>query len=163
MTHFIHQETVLVLNRNWQAVHTTSPVEIFGQMVNEQIFGLAIEGPDWMTPLSWQEWRDQEIRPGDRSIGTIQGRIRIPTVVVLQEFDRVPRKRLSFGLKGLWERDGGRCQYTGRKLKKEEANIDHVLPSSPRPGVDLRPGKTASSPTVKSTTAKPTELPRKPA
>lgn len=130
MTASLHHETVLVLNRNWQAVHSTSPVEIFGAMVNEQALGLAIDGPDWMSPLSWKEWQALEIRPGDRSIGTINGRVRIPTVVVLQDFDRVPRKRLSFGLQGLWERDGGRCQYTGRQLRREEANIDHVVPSS---------------------------------
>ena len=130
MTQSLHANTVLVLNRNWQAVHTTSPVEIFGAMVNGQVLGLAIDGPDWMVPVSWEDWQGLELRPGDRSIGTINGRLRIPTVVVLKDFDRVPRKRLSFGLAGLWERDGGRCQYSGRKLRREEANIDHVIPAS---------------------------------
>jgi 5-methylcytosine-specific restriction endonuclease McrA len=32
------------------------------------------------------------------------------------------------GARGIWERDGGICQYTGRKLTPAEGNIDHVVP-----------------------------------
>ncbi|NIP95565.1 MAG: HNH endonuclease, partial [Akkermansiaceae bacterium] len=52
------------------------------------------------------------------------------TVVVLSRFDRVPLKRPRFSLRNIWERDGGRCQYTGRKLSPSEGNIDHVVPRS---------------------------------
>ena len=31
---------------------------------------------------------------------------------------------------GIWERDGGVCQYTGRQLEPHEGNIDHVIPRS---------------------------------
>jgi len=130
MQEHLHKTTVLVLNRNWQAVAATSPAEVFGAMTNDQAVGLDIDGPDWMIPLPWQDWCQLPIRDEDASIGTTSGKIRIPTVVILCNFSRVPQKRLKFGLQGLWERDGGRCQYTGRQLTPEEANIDHVLPSS---------------------------------
>jgi len=45
--------------------------------------------------------------------------------------------RPRFGARGIWERDGGVCQYTGRKLSPKEGNIDHVIPRS-------RGGKTSS-------------------
>lgn len=32
--------------------------------------------------------------------------------------------------KHVWERDGGTCQYSGRKLAPHEGNIDHVIPRS---------------------------------
>lgn len=130
MTQHLYQPTVLVLNRNWQAVTSTTPAEIFGAMINGQAKGLDIHSDEQLTPISWDEWCLLPIREGDRSIGMVRGRIRIPTVVVLSDFDRVPRKRLRFGLRGLWERDGGRCQYSGRQLTLAEANIDHVVPSS---------------------------------
>jgi hypothetical protein len=38
----------------------------------------------------------------------------------------VPR----FGARGIWERDDGICQYTGRKLAPKEGNIDHFVPRS---------------------------------
>ena len=34
------------------------------------------------------------------------------------------------GARGIWERDGGVCQYTGRKLAPHEGNIDHIVPRS---------------------------------
>ncbi len=126
----LHQNTVLILNKNWQAIHSTTPVEIFGAMANGSVLGLDIHREDWMLPLSWDDWQKLPVRSSDQSVGTVQGRIRIPTVVVLANFDQVPRKRLRFGLLGLWERDEGRCQYSGRKLTLAEANIDHVIPSS---------------------------------
>ena len=130
MPNSLHLATILVLNRNWQAVTSTTPAEVFGAMVNGQALGLDIQGPDGMTPLPWDKWCQLPIREGDTAIGTVRGKIRVPTVVVLRSFDRLPRKRLRFGLRGLWERDGGRCQYTGRELTLAEANIDHVIPSS---------------------------------
>jgi 5-methylcytosine-specific restriction endonuclease McrA len=68
------------------------------------------------------------VSEGDPAAKTVRGPIRVPTVIVLARFDRVPRKRLAFGLRGLWERDGGVCQYTGRQLAHGEGNIDHIVP-----------------------------------
>ena len=130
MSTHLHKTTVLVLNRNWLALTATSPVEVLGAMLNDQVTGLDIQGSDWMVPVAWSDWQNLPIRETDTTIGTTHGRIRIPTVVILSTFDRVPRKRLKFGLQGLFERDGGRCQYTGRRLNLSEANIDHVLPAS---------------------------------
>jgi 5-methylcytosine-specific restriction endonuclease McrA len=42
----------------------------------------------------------------------------------------VPRKRPKFSARGIRERDGNRCQYTGAALKPEEGSIDHVVPRS---------------------------------
>ena len=39
-------------------------------------------------------------------------------------------RRPRFGARGIWERDGGVCQYSGRKLSPKEGNIDHVVPRS---------------------------------
>jgi 5-methylcytosine-specific restriction endonuclease McrA len=49
---------------------------------------------------------------------------------VLINYAKVPLRRLRFGPRGVWERDGVVCQYTGRKLSPKEGNIDHVVPRS---------------------------------
>ena len=54
----------------------------------------------------------------------------MPTVIVAANYDKVPLRRPRFGARGIWERDGGICQYTGRKLSPKEGNIDHVVPRS---------------------------------
>ncbi len=130
MNNILHRNIVLVLNRNWQAIDTTTPASVFGQMATDAATGLEICGKDWMVPVRWDDWLGLPVREEDFSIGTARGRVRVPTVVVLSRFDRVPMRRPKFSLRGLWMRDGGECQYTGRKLSPGEGNIDHVLPQS---------------------------------
>jgi 5-methylcytosine-specific restriction endonuclease McrA len=50
--------------------------------------------------------------------------------MVLARYDRVPKRKPGFSARSIWERDGGVCQYSGRKLKPSEGNIDHVIPRS---------------------------------
>ena len=57
------------------------------------------------------------MRARDHSIGTARGLVRVPTVIVLARFAKVPKRRPCFSLRNVWERDGGVCQYTGRKLQ----------------------------------------------
>jgi 5-methylcytosine-specific restriction endonuclease McrA len=125
----IHRTTVLVLNRHWLAIDTATPAEAFGHLATGSARALRIDG-DSMQALDWEDWRG--LGAGDRAatIGTPRGPVRIPTVIVLTRFARVPVHRPRFGFRALWERDGGRCQYSGRKLTPAEANIDHVIPRS---------------------------------
>lgn len=126
----INKTVVLVLNRHWQAVNNTTPAEAFSSMMTDSATGLDVQKMDWMVPVKWLHWVSLPVREGDFSVGTVEGVIRVPTIIVLSNFDRVPLKRPSFSLRGLWLRDGGRCQYTGRELEKGECNIDHVVPQS---------------------------------
>lgn len=126
----LHQNIVLVLNRNWQAINTRTPAEAFCQMATDVATALDIQGKDWMVPTKWDDWQQLPVRDGDASVGTANGRIRVPTVIVVSNFARVPMKRPKFNSRNLWVRDGGKCQYTGRDLKPGEGNIDHVVPRS---------------------------------
>lgn len=130
MNDILNKAIVLVLNRNWQAINSTTPALAFGQMATNVATGLDIQGKDWMVPVKWEDWLKLPVGDQDFSIGTARGQIRVPTVIVLSRFDRVPLKRPKFSLHNIWERDGGRCQYTGRKLTPSEGNIDHVVPRS---------------------------------
>ena len=129
-TSILHQKIVLVLNRNWQAINTRTPAEAFCAMATDAATGLDIQGQDWMVPTKWDDWLNLDIRDNDARIGTAHGPIRVPTVIVVSNFARVPMKRPKFNSRNLWARDGGRCQYTGRELRPGEGNIDHVMPSS---------------------------------
>ncbi len=126
----LHKNIVLVLNRNWQAINVTTPALAFCQMATDVATALDIQGKEAMVPVRWDVWRTLPVRDGDASIGTAQGHVRVPTVVVLSNYSRVPIKRPKFSARNLWQRDEGRCQYTGRELKPGEGNIDHILPRS---------------------------------
>ena len=128
-TSVLHRTTVLVLNRHWFAIDAITPADAFGHLASATARALWIHGES-MQAFDWDDWRELPAGPGAPTIGTPRGPVRIPTVIVLSRFDRVPVHRPKFGFRALWERDGGRCQYSGRTLTPAEANIDHVLPRS---------------------------------
>lgn len=127
----LKKETVLILNRNWQAIHVKSPLEAMTMMYSDSATALDIRGEDHMIPLKWKDWVQLPIEnETDDFIQTIRGNIKIPKVLVLCNYDKVPRKRPKFCPKAVWDRDEGTCQYTGQKLTLHNANIDHVIPRS---------------------------------
>ena len=127
----LNRETVLILNRNWQAIHVKSPLEAMTMMYSDSATALDIRGEDYMVPLRWNEWVQLPIEnEKDDFIQTVRGNIKIPKVLVLCNYDKVPRKRPKFSPKAVWDRDQGICQYTGQKLTLQNANIDHIIPRS---------------------------------
>ncbi len=130
MSEVLHSHRVLVLNRNWQAISITSPATAFCQMMGGGARGLDIRKGGEMLPLDWEEWMETEIRRQDAVVGTARGQIRVPTVIILKRFSKVPVCRPKFSARAIRQRDGNRCQYTGRLLRPGEGNIDHVVPRS---------------------------------
>lgn len=130
MSHILHKTTVLVLNRNWQAIHTKTPAEAFCMMASGAATGLDVQGDDCIVPVRWEDWLKLPVRDEDNVIGTPRGAVRVPTVIVAVKYAKIPLCRPSLGARGIWDRDGGVCQYTGRKLAPHEGNIDHIVPRS---------------------------------
>jgi 5-methylcytosine-specific restriction endonuclease McrA len=130
MSNILTKATVLVLNRNWQAINVRTPQEAFCMMATNVATGLEIESEDHIRPVTWEEWITLPIRRQDESVHTVRGEIRVPTVVVAVNYAKVPKKRPKLCARTIRERDGNRCQYTGRFLRPEEGSIDHVVPRS---------------------------------
>jgi 5-methylcytosine-specific restriction endonuclease McrA len=122
--------TVLVLNRNWQAINVRTPQEAFCMLATNVATGLEIEGEDRIRPVTWEEWITLPIREQDEAVNTVRGQIRVPTVIVAVNYAKVPKKRPKLCARTIRERDGNRCQYTGRVLRPDEGSLDHVVPRS---------------------------------
>jgi 5-methylcytosine-specific restriction endonuclease McrA len=135
MNDILNKATVLVLNRNWQAIAVRTPADAFCHMATGVVTALDIEGDNRIAPVKWEEWIALPIRSIDAFVNTVRGPIRVPTVIVAVNFARVPMKRPKLSARAVRERDGNRCQYTGRVLRAEEGNLDHVVPRS-RGGAD---------------------------
>ena len=130
MNDILNLHTVLVLNRYWQAIHVKTPAEAFCMMATAAAHALDITEDGSFLPTNWDEWISMPIREHDAQVRTTRGAIRVPTVIIAVKYGRMHLRRPSLGARGIWERDGGVCQYTGRKLKPEEGNIDHIVPRS---------------------------------
>lgn len=138
MSDILNKSIVLVLNRNWQAINIRTPADAFCQLATNAATALDIElGEDApnLRPVQWDEWITLPVREGDNAVRTARGAIRVPTVIVAVNFAKVPKKRPKLSAKNIRERDGNRCQYTGRLLHPTEGSLDHVVPRS-RGGAD---------------------------
>lgn len=120
---------VLILNKHWIPINTTSARHSFCLMYSEHAKGLLVED-DRVLPLEWKEWISLKVTETEDAIRTINGNIKIPNVIVLNYNDIIPRQTIKFTQKNIWERDNYTCQYTGKLLNKKTGNIDHIIPKS---------------------------------
>ena len=56
--------------------------------------------------------------------------IRIPRVIQLVHYDRLPRREVRFTRRNIFFRDRNRCQYCGKVFPQRRLNLDHVVPLS---------------------------------
>jgi 5-methylcytosine-specific restriction endonuclease McrA len=80
--------------------------------------------------FDFESWAQLSADRGDDVIRTIDRVIRIPRVIVLQIYDRIPRTKVRFSRYNIYMRDGNTCQYCGRNLLRTDLNLDHVVPRS---------------------------------
>jgi 5-methylcytosine-specific restriction endonuclease McrA len=122
---------VLVLNRFWQAVNICSVRRAMSLLFEGHAeVVLAGAGGEFHT-YDFQEWRGfsaQSPASDTECVHTISFKIRIPKVILLLFFDRLPKKEVKFTRHNIFERDKNICQYCGHVFDRRDLNIDHVIP-----------------------------------
>ena len=119
---------VLVLNRLWQAVNVCTVDRALALLFTGHAQVVHQEGEEFNT-FNFREWCDFSSAAGmDEMVSTISIRIRIPRIILLMFFDRMPNKDVKFTRQNVFERDHNMCQYCGKKFDRKEMNIDHVVP-----------------------------------
>jgi len=118
--------SVLVLNRSYLPVHVTSARRAFTLLYQ----GIARVVNEQYQTFDFEAWSQVAVARDAEAIGTASGRIRIPRVIVLIAFDRLPKRHVRFSRINLMARDGFQCQYCARRPHRAELNLDHVVPRS---------------------------------
>src|SRR5206468_4471841 len=77
---------------------------------------------------TWEDWSQLKPRDDELFIRTIRMRLRVPEVIALSEYDRLPAAVVSFSRRNIFKRDHFTCQYCGVQPGSEDLTIDHVLP-----------------------------------
>jgi hypothetical protein len=141
----INAPIVLKLNKNWQALTQAQVGKTIVDMATGVVMAMDIHytldddgspvgEPTHFSPVSWEEWLKLPVRDFDLSVHYAGGNkiMRVPTVVIAQHFTKMPTKKFKAkpSKDGVYHRDGGIDQYTGKKLSREEMSIDHVIPKS---------------------------------
>ncbi|MDA0834178.1 MAG: HNH endonuclease [Planctomycetota bacterium] len=117
----------LVLNRNWQPVGVSSVTRALVKVWNETA---RIVDPDDYQLYTWADWAKLRPDEGEPRIETQRFALRVPEVVTLTNYDRVPVNVVTFSRRNVFKRDGYTCQYCGKQPGSEELTIDHVVPRS---------------------------------
>jgi 5-methylcytosine-specific restriction endonuclease McrA len=117
----------LVLNRNWQPVNVATVSRALVLLWNESAH--VVDPADYRL-YTWADW--SELRPcdGEPFIKAVRLRLRVPEVIVLSAYDRLPSAAVSFSRRNVFKRDHWACQYCGDQPGSEELTIDHVIPRS---------------------------------
>ena len=129
MTSFLNQP-VLVLNRLWQAVNVCSVRRAMSLLFQGNAQVVLNDSSDFRT-FDFGEWADfSRTDPHPESIGTVSFSVRVPRVILLMVYDRVPRKEVKFTRHNIYERDKNTCQYCGKSFDRSDLNLDHVVPKN---------------------------------
>ncbi len=127
MTVNVLAQPTLVLNRSWLAIATTSVRDALRLVYSGAAKAIV---PETYEAHGFESWADLAIPPEEPCVRTVTLRLRIPEVIVLTRYDRVPSQTVVFTRRNLYRRDRNTCQYCGRKPGTNELTIDHVLPRS---------------------------------
>ncbi len=122
---------VLVLNNFWQVVDICSVRRAFCLLYLRHAQVVLKEGGSFYT-FGFEDWKDfsQNSFEDTQIIRTITYKLRIPRVILLLVYDKLPPRRVKFTRKNIYKRDENRCQYCGKKFKPQDLNLDHVIPTS---------------------------------
>jgi Restriction endonuclease len=156
----ILDQPVLVLNRLWQAVNTCSVRRAFKLVYRGHAQVVSTDGRNNFLTHDFLSWRDfSQANPEPEMVRTISVSIRIPRIIVLLLFERLPKKEVKFTRHNVFERDRNMCQYCGREFDRKDLNLDHVLP---RDREARRLGKTLSARAYRATPGRVTGSPMRP-
>ena len=124
-------QPVLVLNRLWQAVNVIGARRAFALLARGHAHVVHHLDDDFRT-FTLVDWIDfSSFNPpldALETVHTVSRTIRLPRVILLTFFDKLPCKELKLTRNNVFERDRDHCQYCGHAFPREQLNLDHVIP-----------------------------------
>jgi hypothetical protein len=121
------QLPVLGLNAIWQVVDVYTGEKALGMIYGGTAVAINIDNGN-LIPTKWDEWKYLPIGEGDDSIGTTQGRIRLPRVIIAVNYKQLKPRRMRLNIRSLARAFGYKCGYTGKHVPIKESSMDHMVP-----------------------------------
>lgn len=127
--------SVLVLNRTYLAVHVISVRRALSLLCRSLAEVIHIEDGRYAN-YDFESWREvselqREFKePHEDWIRAVNFELRVPRVIRLLIYDRLPKQTVRFNRRNIFARDGNRCQYCGKRFVTSELSLDHVKPRS---------------------------------
>lgn len=119
------QRPTLVLNRNWQPINVATVARSLLMVWNESA---RVVDPDDYQLYDWSDWSKQIPSPDEPFVQAVRQRLRVPEIVTLTDFDRLPTASVTFSRRNVFKRDRFTCQYCHCQPGSDQLTIDHVVP-----------------------------------
>jgi 5-methylcytosine-specific restriction endonuclease McrA len=119
-------QSVLVLNRSWLAIHVCDVRRALTLLV----LGMARVVTEEFETHDFRSWQELSRYAESNFLNTPTFKLLIPEIIVLTHYNAVPPRRVKFSRRNIFERDHYTCQYCGRMPSRSELSIDHVVPRS---------------------------------
>jgi 5-methylcytosine-specific restriction endonuclease McrA len=119
------QRPTLVLNRNWQPVNIATVARALVLVWNATA---QIVDPEDYRLYDWEDWVRLHPKENETFIRSVRFRLRVPEVIALRSYDRVPSSVVTFSRRNIFKRDHYTCQYCGKQPGADALTIDHVVP-----------------------------------
>ncbi len=120
-------ESVLVLNRSWMAVHIANVRRAIGLVYK----GLArVVNPEDFSTYDFPSWASASAAARKDYIPSVSLKFRIPEIIQLTFFNGMRARDVRFSRRSIFERDRNTCQYCGKQFDRSELALDHVVPRS---------------------------------
>ena len=117
--------SVLVLNRLYQPVNITTVRRAFALLYQGAARAIDAE----FQTFDFESWSALSAEVNSKDVvHTVSQTLRIPRVIILQVFDKLPHLSVRFSRQNIYLRDRNTCQYCAKKLPRSELNLDHVVP-----------------------------------
>lgn len=117
---------VLVLNHSFLPIHITSVRRAFCLLYQ----GIARAVDAQYKTFDYESWSQLAIEQRDDTIGLVNRVIKVPRVIALITYDRIPKTQVRFTRANIFNRDKNICQYCGKTFPRNELSIDHIIPRS---------------------------------
>jgi 5-methylcytosine-specific restriction endonuclease McrA len=121
------KKPVLILNKVWMPIRVVPAIRAFTLLFAGK--ASVVDVLDYQV-FNWDEWCLTEPVEDEEFVTTSNSKIRVPEVIVLSKYDKLPKKGMKLTKRNIFIRDGFTCQYTGEKVSTKNGDIDHVIPKS---------------------------------
>ena len=125
MVSAVLERPTLILNRSWQPVGVATVSRSLALLWNDN--ARVVDPQDYQLYI-WSDWSRLIPRDDEPFIQAVRLRLRVPEVVALTHYDRIPINAVTFSRRNIYKRDRYTCQYCGAQPGTEELTLDHVLP-----------------------------------
>jgi len=135
MSERVLESNVLVLNRFYMAIRVVNVRRAMTLLYRECAEVIDNDNGQFIS-YDFDSWCELsqlaavDKQPDEDYLQAVDFELKVPRIVRLTRFDRMPAQTVRFNRKNLFARDEHRCQYCGKNEPVHKLSLDHVVPRS---------------------------------